>query len=217
MAPCLDVYAAAAGRQRRTSARRCWPRCSPPRSSRRAASPASRSPRPRRGCRRTRAIPKVAEAIRRRQDAAAKLARRSIASATSWPRPQRQGAARRAGGDRRRRPRQADRRRAGRRWPMPMRRCRRRRRTTASSCSRWCRPATCSPRCIRTRRSSRSPSATTTAGCSCCATARSRCPGSTAASTQIAELVRRVRAGIELTTDSAADLRHRRRAEAVPD
>ncbi len=43
---------------RRASVRRCWPRCSPPRSSRRAASPASRSPRPRRDCRRIPATPR---------------------------------------------------------------------------------------------------------------------------------------------------------------
>ncbi len=58
----------------RTSARRCWRRCSPPRSSRRAASPASRSPRRRHGCRRTRAIRRLPRRSAIAQDASAKLA-----------------------------------------------------------------------------------------------------------------------------------------------
>ncbi len=92
--------------------------------------------------------PKVAEAIRHRQDASAKLAdlyrqRDELADA------QRQGATIAPSAVSRRRPRQADQRTRSRRWPMPMRRCRRRRRITASWCSRWCRPRTCSRRCIR--------------------------------------------------------------------
>ena len=45
---------------------------------------------------------------------------------------------------------------------------------------------------------------------------RSRCRGSTPASAEIADLVRRVRAGIELTIERSADLRRRRCAEALP-
>ena len=83
MASCLDVYAAAAEHQK--DQRRCWPRCSPRRSSRRAASPASRSPRPPRGCRRTRAIrrwPRRSAIVRMRPPSCPI----SIASATNWPR-----------------------------------------------------------------------------------------------------------------------------------
>ena len=143
--------------------------------------------------------PKVAEAIRHRQDASAKLSdlyrqRDELADA------QRQGAAiapnaaTAADLDKQISDAQSG---AGR---CRCGACRRRRPITASWCRRWCRPRTCSPRCTRTRRSPRSRSATTTAGCSCCATAPSRCRRSTAALKQIGELVRRVRAGIELTT-----------------
>ena len=126
--------------------------------------------------------PKVAEAIRHRQDASAKLSdlyrqRDDLAEA------QRQGAtiAPSAASAPTSTSRSATRRP---RWRMPMRPCRRRPPTTASSCRRWCRRRTCSPRCTRTRRSPPSRSATRTAGCSCCATAPSRCPGSMAASSR---------------------------------
>ena len=69
----------------------------------------------------------------------------------------------------------------------------------------------------RTRRSSPSRSATRTAGCSCCATARITVSRIDGGLEQVAELVRRVRAGIELTIERPADVRHRRCAEAVPD
>ena len=95
--------------------------------------------------------PKVAEAIRHRQDASAQLSdlyrrRDELAEA------QRQGTSRgpnaTAGADLDKQiatPRP--------RWRTPTRRYRRRRPTMVSWCSRWCRQRTCSPRCIRTRHS----------------------------------------------------------------
>ena len=126
----------------------------------------------------------------------------SIASATR-PRPPRTAAARRC---RRRRSPRSTRRSTPRapRSPMPTAPCRPRRPTTASSSSRWCRPAPCSPPCIRTRRSSQITLGPEHGWVFLLRDRRiaiSRVPGGLAA---MARLVHQVRAGIELTDHEPA-------------
>ena len=112
--------------------------------------------------------PRVAEAIRRRQDADDRLAelyrQRDALAANAPPGSVRPGARDQpvpiwTGRSSRRRPS----------WPMPMAHCRPRRPITASWCSRWCRRPTCWRRSVRTRRWPRSRSRRMAAGASCCA------------------------------------------------
>ena len=100
---------------------------------------------------------------------------------------------------------------------MPTRRCRRRRRITASWCRRWCRPRTCLPRCIPTRRSPPSRSASDEGWVFLLRNGTIAVSKIDGGVKEIAELVRRDPRRHRADHRPVADVRYRGRPEAVPD